>query len=114
MASTLAERRYMLVHELDEALSSLASWVLQSCVFSPITNNLITLAISTDERGFAYNATLIASILRRTGRAVWVRCWCRGFLPESFETGRLRVEFRPAVEDVTGCKAETGRRFSRR
>lgn len=63
---------------------------------------MITLAISTDERGFAYNATLIASILRRTGRAVWVRCWCRGFLPESFETGRLRVEFRPAVEEVTG------------
>ena len=63
---------------------------------------MITLALSTDQRGFAYNATLIASILRRTGRAVWVRCWCRGFLPESFETGRLRVEFRPAVEEVTG------------
>jgi hypothetical protein len=63
---------------------------------------LITLALSTDERGFAINATLIASILRRTERAVWVRCWCRGFLPESFETGRLRVEFLPAVEEVTG------------
>ena len=33
MASTLADRRNMLVHEHDEALSSLASWVLQSCVF---------------------------------------------------------------------------------
>ena len=63
---------------------------------------MITLALSTDERGFAYNATLIASILRRTARAVWERCWCRGFLPESFETGRLRVEFLPAVEAVTG------------
>ena len=62
----------------------------------------INLALSTDERGFAYNATLIASILRRTGRTLWVRCWCRGFLPESFETGRLRVEFRPAAEAVTG------------
>ena len=63
---------------------------------------MITLALATDERGFAINATLIASILRRTARSVWVRCWCRGFLPESFETGRLRVEFLPAVEAITG------------
>jgi lipopolysaccharide biosynthesis glycosyltransferase len=62
----------------------------------------INLAISTDEQGFVYNATLIASILRRTEQAVHVRCWCRGFLPESFETGQLRVEFLPAVEEVTG------------
>jgi histo-blood group ABO system transferase len=68
----------------------------------PIANFLITLALSTDERGFSYNATLIASILRRTARAVWVRCWCRGFLPESFETGRLRVEFIHAVDEITG------------
>ena len=62
----------------------------------------IQLALSTDERGFSYNATLIASILRRTQLPVHVRCWCREFLPDSFETGRLRVEFLPAVEPVTG------------
>ena len=39
MASTLVERRHMPVHEHDEAVSSLVSWVLQSCVFSLITNN---------------------------------------------------------------------------
>ena len=41
MASTLKERRrrHMPVHEHDEAVSSLVSWVLQSCVLSLITNN---------------------------------------------------------------------------
>jgi hypothetical protein len=64
--------------------------------------NMIAIAISTDERGFEINATLIASIIRRASRPVWVRCWCRGFLPESFATGPLKVEFLPAEEEVTG------------
>lgn len=62
----------------------------------------INIAISTDERGFEINATLIASILRRTARFVHVRCWCRGFLAKSFEIGPLKVEFLPAIEEVTG------------
>jgi lipopolysaccharide biosynthesis glycosyltransferase len=64
--------------------------------------NDVRVAISTDEAGFAINATLIASILRRTDRAVHVRCWCRGFSPESFEKGQLKVEFLPAEDEVTG------------
>ena len=31
-----------------------------------------------------------------------VRCWCRGYLPGSFESGRLKVEFFGAEEEVTG------------
>lgn len=63
---------------------------------------MIRLALSTDAKGHPYHATLIASILRRTKRVVHVRCWCRGFLPESFEKGLLKVEFLPAEEEVTG------------
>ena len=62
----------------------------------------LNLALSTDANGHPYHATLIASILRRTSMPVHVRCWCRGFLPESFETGPLKVEFIPAEEEVTG------------
>jgi histo-blood group ABO system transferase len=40
--------------------------------------------------------------LRRASRPVWVRCWCRGFLPESFEVGSLRMEFLRAEEEVSG------------
>jgi len=63
---------------------------------------MIQIAISTDERGFAFNATLVASILRRASRPVWVRCWRRGFLPESVEVGALRKEFFRAEEEVSG------------
>ncbi len=63
---------------------------------------MIRIAISTDTQGYPHNATLIASILRRTTVPVHVRCWCRGFLPESFETGALKVEFISATEEVTG------------
>ncbi len=63
---------------------------------------MLCLALSTDAAGFPYNATLIASILRRTASALHVRCWCRGFRPESFETGLLRVEFIEANQQVTG------------
>lgn len=62
----------------------------------------IRLALSTDAKGHSYHATLIASILRRKEVPVHVRCWCRGFLPDSFETGPLKVEFLPALEEVTG------------
>jgi hypothetical protein len=54
----------------------------------------LNIALSTDARGHEYNATLIASILRRTAWDVHVRCWCVGFLPESFEVGKLKVECR--------------------
>jgi lipopolysaccharide biosynthesis glycosyltransferase len=60
----------------------------------------IKIALSTDARGHEYNATLIASILRRTAWDVHVRCWCVGFLPESFEVGKLKVEFLPAAGDT--------------
>lgn len=63
---------------------------------------MLRLAISTDAAGFRPNATLIASILRRTALPVHVRCWCRGFSPESFESGRLKVEFFRTDEEVTG------------
>ena len=63
---------------------------------------MLRLALSTDAAGFPYNATLIASILRRTASPLHVRCWCRGFRPESFETGPLRVEFIEANQQVTG------------
>ncbi len=62
----------------------------------------ITIAISTDLQGFGINATLIASIVRRASRPVHVRCWCRGFLADSFEVGPLKVEFFAADEEVTG------------
>jgi lipopolysaccharide biosynthesis glycosyltransferase len=62
----------------------------------------IRIAISSDSRGFPINATLIASILRRASVPVHVRCWCRGFLPKSFQQGPLRVEFLPATDEVVG------------
>lgn len=61
----------------------------------------LNIALSTDSRGHEYHATLIASILRRTEWHVHVRCWCVGFLPESFEQGRLKVEFLPSAGDQT-------------
>lgn len=62
----------------------------------------IRIALSTDVRGLAPNATLLASVLRRTQASVEVRCWCRGFLPDSFESGPLKVEFLSADEPVSG------------
>lgn len=59
----------------------------------------LNIALSTDARGHEYHATLIASILRRTEWNVHVRCWCVGFLPVSFEQGRLKVEFLPSTGD---------------
>lgn len=62
----------------------------------------ITLAISTDAEGFGKNSTLIASIVRRTERLVWVRCYTRGFEQASFAVRNLRVDFVRADEEVTG------------
>lgn len=53
----------------------------------------LTFAFSSDRRGFPPNATVIASVLRRTSYHVSVRVYCQGFLPESFESGRLKVKF---------------------
>ena len=63
---------------------------------------MIRITLSSDAKGHGNSATLIASILRRTDSPVHVRCWCRGYLPGSFESGRLKVEFFGAEEDVTG------------
>ena len=62
----------------------------------------LCIALSADAKAHPYHATLLASILRRTRHPVHVRCWCRGFAPESFETGPLKVEFIPTDEEVTG------------
>lgn len=63
---------------------------------------MICIAISSDAKGHGNSSTLLASIVRRTKQPVHVRCWCRGYLPPSFESGRLKVEFLPAEEEVTG------------
>jgi lipopolysaccharide biosynthesis glycosyltransferase len=63
---------------------------------------MIRITISSDAKGHGNSATLIASILRRTQVPVHVRCWCRGYLPMSFQQGPLKVEFFPAEEEVTG------------
>src|SRR5262245_20202000 len=62
----------------------------------------LTIAFSSDLRGFARNATVIASVLRRTSARLWVKFVCQKFLPPSFETGRLKVEFIPADKERTG------------
>ena len=62
----------------------------------------ITLVISTDAEGFRRNSTLIASIVRRTERLVWVRCYTRGFEEKSFAVRNLWVDFVRADEAVTG------------
>lgn len=64
--------------------------------------NPIRIAISTDARGYSRNATLIASIVRRTKREVSVRCYTRGFSRPSFSTKNLTVEFIRATEDRGG------------
>lgn len=63
---------------------------------------MIRIALSSDAKGHGNSATLIASILRRTKSPVHVRCWCRDYLPESFQLGSLEVEFFPAAEEVSG------------
>ena len=62
----------------------------------------LNIALSTDARGHDYHAALIASIIRRSSLPVHVRCWCRGFLPASFESGPLKVEFLEAKGEVKG------------
>lgn len=62
----------------------------------------ICITISTDAQGFSKNATLLASILRRTQREVWVRCYTRGFSQRSFAIRNLTVDFVRAEEEVTG------------
>jgi hypothetical protein len=62
----------------------------------------LKIAISSDLRGFGYNASLIASVVRRASVGVHVRCWCRGFSQQSFETGHLKVEFIEAAGEIPG------------
>lgn len=63
---------------------------------------MIRVSISTDVSGFHGHSTLIGSIARRASTGVHFRCWCRGFLPESFERGLLKVEFIQATNVVRG------------
>jgi len=54
---------------------------------------MICLSFSSDVNGLTKNATVVASILRRTTEDVAIKFYCQGFLPKSFEIGRLKVEF---------------------
>src|SRR5687767_6955297 len=62
-------------------------------LFSSMTGSPIHFALSSDRDSFAVHATLIASIVRRTSRPLWVKFFCRGFLAKSFEVPGLRVDF---------------------
>lgn len=62
----------------------------------------INLALSTTRESFARHATLIASVLRRASRPLWVKCFCSGFLPESFTVEGLQVDFVALDEDNSG------------
>ena len=55
-----------------------------------------TIAFSSDAKGFLRNATVVASILRRTRLSLHIKFYCQGFLPPSFESGGLRVDFLPS------------------
>lgn len=63
---------------------------------------MIKLVFSSDARGFSKSATVIASIVRRTGSPVHVRYWCSGFLPKDIEVDRLKVEFYEVLEEEDG------------
>jgi lipopolysaccharide biosynthesis glycosyltransferase len=63
---------------------------------------VVRIVLSSDATGFSRNATLIASILRRTAARVEVRFYTRGFDVASFEQGQLKVEFTRCEEPVTG------------
>lgn len=63
----------------------------------------VAITLSSDLRGFSRNATVIASVLRRTALQVSVKCYCQGFLPLSFKSDRLSVEFMKADRMQTGC-----------
>lgn len=54
---------------------------------------MICLAFSSNLNGLVKNATVIASVVRNTTEPVFVKFYCQGFLPISFECGRLKVEF---------------------
>lgn len=57
----------------------------------------INIALRSGPDDFPHLATVLASVLRRTDRAVNVKCWCDGFLPASFTVSRLSVEFLEAT-----------------
>lgn len=63
---------------------------------------MIKLVLSTDIRGFAHNATVLASILRRTESPVSVRVYTRGFSFKNFEAGQLHADFIRCDEEVSG------------
>lgn len=67
---------------------------------------VITLVFSTDARGFALPATVVASVLRRTQARVIVKIYTRGVSAESFRSGRLEVEFRRCDGEVGGIYSQ--------
>ncbi len=63
---------------------------------------MIRIVLSTDAKGFSRNATVVASVLRRTREAVAVRVYTRGFFVPSFGCGRFSAEFIRTDAAATG------------
>lgn len=65
----------------------------------------LNLVFSADKKAFTVYATTLHSIVRRSRYPVHVRCYCRGFAPESFFARNLLVEFLEisASQDQGGC-----------
>jgi lipopolysaccharide biosynthesis glycosyltransferase len=63
---------------------------------------MIRIALSTDLAGMRWNATLIASVMRRASRPVEIRVYTRDFEEESFEVNGLRVDFISVDESADG------------
>jgi hypothetical protein len=79
-----------MAQEYDAKVEGLviSSWLLGGGVEFEVTlrricMRKICITISTDAQGFSKNATLLASIVRRTQRDVLVRCYTRGFSQRS-------------------------------
>jgi len=64
--------------------------------------NSISISLSSDVRGYPAHASLIASVLRRSGCSLAVRYWCKNFCPPGFQSGRLSVEFIRADSELPG------------
>lgn len=65
-------------------------------------SGMIRIVISTDSAGMRWNATLIASVLRRASQGVEVRVYTRGFEEASFEVPGLKVDFFQVSESASG------------
>ena len=54
----------------------------------PMREACLNLVLSSDLKGFGRCSSLIASVLRRTSYKLWIKLYCRSFLPETFEFDR--------------------------